>query len=185
MKIESFKGCEATINFILKLDGLFDILNSRSPWVRGFKSPLRLSNEATWRPFLLQSTTYLLGCIDISERPLWMAPKKTPFVGLAITAMSICGVFDDFIQTRKMNYILTYKFSQDHLETFFSSVRSVFFGMKCFVFILCHIKLFFDNSMIFLQKPKWLEQQSILFTVHENISEVAFAFKNKWTRWQL
>lgn len=131
------------MNFILKLDGLFDILNSRSPWGRGFKSPLRLSNEATWRPFLVQSVTYLLRCTDISGRPLWMTQKKTPFIGLSITAMSVCGVFDDFIQTRRMHYILTYKFSQDHLETFFCSVRSVFFEAKSFHFLIFLIPRFF------------------------------------------
>lgn len=34
------------------------------------------------------------------------------------------GTYTDFVVDGSMEYILTYKFSQDHLETFFSCVRS-------------------------------------------------------------
>ena len=51
LKLPAFKGSEATVLFIRTIDRLFDLMNSRSPLAHGYKSPLRLSNEAFWRPF--------------------------------------------------------------------------------------------------------------------------------------
>lgn len=122
-KLEQFKGCEATVTFIRTIDTLFDIMNSRNPWARNFKAPLKLNNEDTWRPFILDSIKYLLNCTDISGRPLWCTPKKTPFVGFTMSALSICGIFDDYVKTGLLSYLLTYKMSQDHLEVFFCAIR--------------------------------------------------------------
>ncbi|CAH0558622.1 unnamed protein product [Brassicogethes aeneus] len=124
MGIQEFKESEATTNFIRKVNCLFDILNSRSPQAKGFKSPLRISNENVWRPFLMETVQYLSRCTDVGGRPLWLTPKKTPFIGFSITSMSVCGIFDEFVKSGKLNYFLTYKVSQDHLEIFFCSVRS-------------------------------------------------------------
>lgn len=123
MQLPEFKGCEATANFITILDSLFDILNSKSPCAKGLKGPLNEYNEEIWKPTLLNSVQYILRCTDVSGRPLWMTPRKTPFIGFAVTAMSVCGIFDEFVKTKRMSYLLTYKFSQDHLETFFCSIR--------------------------------------------------------------
>lgn len=122
-KVEQFAGCEATITFIRIIDSLFDIMNSRNPHAKNFKAPLSLKNENKWRPFVLSSIKYLLNCSDVSGRPLWCTPKKTPFVGFTMSAISICNLFDDYVKTGKQSYLLTYKMSQDHLEVFFCAIR--------------------------------------------------------------
>ncbi|KAB0795977.1 hypothetical protein PPYR_10038 [Photinus pyralis] len=123
--LEEFKGSEATVDFIRKINDLFDLLNSRSPRASGFKAPLRLCNEAVWRPFILNTVHYLLRCTDVGGRPLHMTPKKTPFLGFAITSFSVCGIYDSLVKVEKLKYFLTYKVSQDHLEIFFCSIRQV------------------------------------------------------------
>lgn len=50
--------------------------------------------------------------------------RKTSFRGLIITLKSSVGIFKTWIQTNNIPYYLTYKGSQDHLELFFSAVRS-------------------------------------------------------------
>lgn len=40
-----FVDCYATIHFIRVLDRVFDVLNSRSPYGRGCKQPLKLSTK--------------------------------------------------------------------------------------------------------------------------------------------
>lgn len=121
--LKQFKGSEATVKFIRIIDSLFDIMNSKSPWAKSFKSPLNLKNEQIWRPHVMHSIQYLLNCTDISGRPLWCTMKKTPFIGFVISATSICGVFDELVTTGLLKYLLTYKMSQDHLEIFFCSIR--------------------------------------------------------------
>ena len=51
LHLPAFKNSEATVRFIRIIDRLFDFLNSRNPLAKGFKAPLRLSNEVFWRPF--------------------------------------------------------------------------------------------------------------------------------------
>jgi len=50
--VKEFQDCEATVKLIETIDWLFDILNSRSPYGKGFKKPLtrdRLAIEERWR----------------------------------------------------------------------------------------------------------------------------------------
>lgn len=54
------------------------------------------------------------------------ARKKTGFLGFFININSVKEVFEQFVASEKapLKYLLTYKLSQDHLELFFSAVRS-------------------------------------------------------------
>jgi len=36
LNLPDFKGCEATVKFIRTIDHLFDMLNSRNPFAKGF-----------------------------------------------------------------------------------------------------------------------------------------------------
>lgn len=52
--------------------------------------------------------------------------RKTGFLGFLICIESLKGLYADYVaQTNSpLNYILTYKISQDHLEIFFSAIRN-------------------------------------------------------------
>ena len=52
LKLPEFQKSEATVKFIRIVDRLFDLLNSRNPMAKGYKAPLRISNEMFWRPFI-------------------------------------------------------------------------------------------------------------------------------------
>ncbi|ELU17521.1 hypothetical protein CAPTEDRAFT_195474 [Capitella teleta] len=58
--VPHFENSAPTVEFIKRLDQLFDILNCRSVAGRGFKQPLRLSNSHVWLPFLSSTREYLL-----------------------------------------------------------------------------------------------------------------------------
>jgi len=47
-------------------------------------------------------------------------------LGLATAVKSIFSMADEFFSTTDYKYMLTYKFSQDHLEIFFSKIRQRF-----------------------------------------------------------
>lgn len=42
---EDFQGSEAIVEFIRFVDPLFDLLNARTPFGRGFKKPLNLAGK--------------------------------------------------------------------------------------------------------------------------------------------
>lgn len=83
MHLPNFEGCHATINFIKIIDKTFDILNSRVPWAFGYKAPLKLENESTWRPFLTDVIDYLANLTDVGGKHLWKTPKKRLFWDLS------------------------------------------------------------------------------------------------------
>lgn len=125
LKHPQFQGCEATVKFIRIFNELFDLANSRLPFAKGSKGPLRTQNEEMWRPFVLESIKYILHLKDAGKRFLWTTPKKTGFLGFVISLTSVMGIYDDYVKTKILSYFLTYKISQDHLELFFCAVRLV------------------------------------------------------------
>lgn len=50
--------------------------------------------------------------------------KRTGFIGLIVSLQSVVKIYEQLEQQKLgMNYLLTYKLSQDHIETFFSVIR--------------------------------------------------------------
>jgi len=125
LKREEFRGSDATVTFIRTADRLFDILNSRNVLSRGFKAPLRVENEGFWRPFLVSAVNYLKGLTLSNGQLVSNSLRKTCVVGFVVSATSALFLFDTHVkQQQQLKYLLTYKFSQDHLELFFALIRS-------------------------------------------------------------
>lgn len=130
MKLPDFVNCTATIKYIRTFDRLFDIFNSRNRLAKYSKSPLRLNNEHLWRPFLLETRLYLGTLRNTKKQLLTSSNRKTAFLGFMLDIDSIILMFDELVAgrgqsaTSPLNYLLTYKLSQDHLETFFGCIRS-------------------------------------------------------------
>ena len=124
-KISRFEGCEATVDFIRRIDRLFDILNSRNPLGKYSKAPLRLSNRSRWYPFLMETRTYLLSMRNESGTVMTSTNRKTAFIGFVLAIDSVIGLFNDLVApttSPPLQYLLTYKLSQDHLELFFGCI---------------------------------------------------------------
>ena len=120
-----FANAEETIRFICIIDKLFDLLNSRNPFGKGLKKPLSLYDAARWNSTIDTSISYLLSLTDKSGVPLIRHRRKTFILGF-ITASKSVRELDYLLLTRKDNpfqYILTYEFSQDHLELLFVCIR--------------------------------------------------------------
>ena len=125
MKLEEFRGSETTVNFIRTIDKLFDILNSRNPFAKGFKKPLQANNQHYWEDFLLSIPKYLQSIRDSNGNAVIGGRRKTAFLGFQMTALAVHAISVHLL-TRPVyafKYVLTYKMSQDHLELFFSKIR--------------------------------------------------------------
>ena len=120
------KDNEATVNFVRKIHHLFDLLNSRSPFARGFEAALRCHNMRYWTECLSELRDYISALKTVDGTLLLNHRRKTAFVGFIISISSVIGLATELL-TRDVNpfkYFLTYKLSQDHLELFFSKIRS-------------------------------------------------------------
>ena len=121
LKLKEFQGSEATVKFIGLFIHLFDILNSRNPCVKGYKSALRVQNQNIWMRFLDSAYHYISSLQDTDGKLMFTTHRKTGFVGFLVAIESTKGIFQDIVggQDAVLKYLLMYKFSQDHLELFF------------------------------------------------------------------
>ncbi len=128
LQLPQFAGCEPTCKFLEIFDRLFDMINSRNPIARGFKSPLRQDNERTNMAFLMEAYNYIIGLKEpgINGWPLVATGKNTAFLGFLVAIKSFKQLYDTYVgpPTSQLQYLLTYKFSQDHFELFFAAIRS-------------------------------------------------------------
>ena len=126
LKILQFQDSEETVKFLRIFDHLFDILNSRNPLAKGYKSPLRVSNKSSWDPFLDEAYQYILGPKNPDVQPMHTTRRKTGFLGFLVGIQSIKRIFQALAEANNvpLKYLLTYKLSQDHLELFFGAVRA-------------------------------------------------------------
>lgn len=122
---ENFLQCSATIEFVRKLDKIFDILNSRNPFGKGFKSPIRPQTLQYFREIFTETTNYFK-TLKVENVPLICHGRKTFAVGFILTMESTLALANDLfhLENNPFDYLMTYKCSQDHIELFFSCLRS-------------------------------------------------------------
>ena len=120
-----FSGAGGTIRFIRVIDRLFDLLNSKNPFAKGYKRPLRLVDQALWMSTIESSITYLSNLKDINGTSLLTHRRKTFVLGFITAAKSTRDLAVELLNDKinPFSYLLTYKFSQDHLELLFSCIR--------------------------------------------------------------
>lgn len=124
--LKEFFGCEGTVIFIKIINRIFDILNSRSLAAPGFKKALFEKNIESITEFAHDAITYLsnLKFADNNELVVY-SRRKTGFLGLIVGLKSGLELYNDLVRDHQLlSYIPLYKVSQDHLELFFSSIRS-------------------------------------------------------------
>jgi len=120
---DDFAHCDATMQYIRVIDRAFDLLNSRNPIAKGFKAPLRPTNQQFWRPFVDEAKSYLQAIKLSSGDQVCNTNRKTGVIGLITALTSFCTLFDTLVVGGPLKYILGYKFSQDHIELFFCAIR--------------------------------------------------------------
>ena len=67
-----------------------------------------------------------MGLKNTSDDLMYTTRRKTGFIGFMVAIESMKGIFAELVERKEapMKYILTYKFSKDHLELFFGAIRS-------------------------------------------------------------
>ena len=120
----NFYECSETVYFIHMIDKIFDILNVRNPFGKGYKAPIRPETMFYFEEVFNTATHYLKN-LKIDDVPILTHPRKTFALGFIITMKSTLGLAQDLfnLQHNPLKYFLSYKCSQDHLEIYFSCLR--------------------------------------------------------------
>lgn len=118
-----FLNADATINFTLRINNIFDILNSKKCADGEFKRPLCPENKEKMFEYMNESIEYIKQ-IRLSSELLIESKKKTGAKGLIIDMVSVMMFYNVYIETGILKEMSTYKFNQDPLESYFGRCRS-------------------------------------------------------------
>ena len=110
LTLPEFQGSEATVCFIRCIDRLFDFLNSRNPFGKSYKAPLRRTNEFIWQPQILAKLNYLKNIKNVEGKLMWNTRQYVPFVGMITAVISIIAIYDTYVKPEdsQIKYLLTY-----------------------------------------------------------------------------
>lgn len=133
MELSAFANVEPTANFLKLMNDLFDILDSKT-WSNGFKQALNKQNYARAFKKLDEAKSMLLNLeINMTNRQnisktvnVLQSPRSTGFLGLVVCIESAKRLFTELVLTPNapLTYLPLHKTSQDHIEIFFSVIRS-------------------------------------------------------------
>ena len=81
LKLKQFQVSEATVKFIRIINHLFDVLNSKNPRARCFKSAIHVTNKMTWEPFFNDAYSYIFALTDPPGKPMYCTHEKLGSLG--------------------------------------------------------------------------------------------------------
>lgn len=122
-----FFGSKATEEFIFLFNNLFDILNTRNLFGKRYSQPLQRSTEEMVFSELVRAKNYILNLKDSRGKLICDSGRKVGFIGFLVCIESLISLYDEYILSQEnqlLRFVLTYKLCQDHLEVFFSAIRS-------------------------------------------------------------
>ena len=123
LKLPQLSDVAATVKFFRMIDRLFDILNSQNRFAKEFKSVMKPENEKILRPFLGEVKGYLIG-LKLNGILLHQSPRKTTVLRFLATITSVITIYNEFVATKYISYLSTYRLSLDHIELTFNVVLS-------------------------------------------------------------
>lgn len=95
LNLYEFHNSQSTKRFIIKLNNIFDFLNTRNFLSKGvYNKPLKLINEQNIRKFITESIQYLQKLKDQNNELLINSKRKTGFVGFIVCLTSVRNLFD-------------------------------------------------------------------------------------------
>ena len=123
--LPGFKDSEATTHFIKQVDMIFDMLNIRYPFAKGYKTPVMKENLSLWLKQCDKVLSDLLSLKDPRQNLLIEGHDKTVIWGFTFSVCSLVSIAQEYLscECSPLQYILTYKFSQDHIQLLFNKIH--------------------------------------------------------------
>lgn len=129
LKLELFSNSDGTTKHLQIFNNLFDTMNSKLYHTdEGFKRPLSETTIHQFSELFEVSRRYINGLeiIEDGKRKSILKTKSfTPYFGFYHNTYSFAGIYKDYIIPNGHSEFFTFNVSQDHLETFFGSIRSM------------------------------------------------------------
>lgn len=134
---EDFVGCEPMVEFIRLNNNIFDVMNysCEKPTDGHFKAPLCEANIGKFRE-LFQQFEEFVSHMTIDEykkkknkgtptrKSVLKSRSSVGFFGFLTNIKSVLAIYSNYVENGVLDVFYTFQFSQDHLETYFSLIRS-------------------------------------------------------------
>jgi len=122
----------ATETLLEELDSLLEILISRSKFGSGYKAAVPRNSAKGKITMLAQTKQFLLSLEDSNGKKLTETKRRTCILGFCATIDSVVNLIQNLLLSEngihgiRLSYFLTYKLSQDHIQTMFGMIRRQF-----------------------------------------------------------
>jgi len=136
LKLSSqFGDTTGTCTYLPEFNKLFDRMNSRNPFGTSLKSPLSEKTKCEIFGDFKSGTEFILSLThtDFNEpvtkkmksdgKLVVCGARKKGFLGFLVNIKSYQKLYELYVQTNHLKYLLTFKTSQDHVELLFCSIR--------------------------------------------------------------
>ena len=102
-------------------------MNERNLCSLGFKKPFQKNNEKLIKEFLSEAEEYIRELKLINGISLLNSNRKTGFLGFLVSMRSLITLYNNLVGCLEpqLQFLMSYKMSQDHIEPFFSQIRSM------------------------------------------------------------
>jgi len=116
---------KATAQFCKIFNDAFDLLNVRSKFskLKKHSVPLTDDNFNKLKDYADTLENYILQLKDNNNKSILLGNRKIGFLGFIVCLRNMFDLFKE-LKNVGLQYLLTFKINQDHLETFFSALQS-------------------------------------------------------------
>lgn len=125
LKLSEFSQASATVTFCKYFNDILDLMNSRN-----------LCNKTETKRAITKTNLFIIkdkietfisyiNSLKIRNSPVLQSARKTAFIGFIIDLQNVVALAEELFDVNTIDFLLTYKLSQDHLETFFSLIRQM------------------------------------------------------------
>lgn len=123
--VQGFDDTMGTAKFCLMFNNMFDLLNCRNKFSKKnvYNIPIDVHSFDNLKKSSQEFESYIMSLKNESGTPILQTNRKTGFLGFIICMRNLFNLFVD-LNKEGQEYLLSFKLSQDPLETFFSAIRS-------------------------------------------------------------
>lgn len=123
---DGFAECSTTIQYIRYINDAFDIMNTKDTEKENvFKQAINPKNEEAVFTFFNKLIDYLKQLRFADGTRIISTPCRAAFRGFIINAINFKCIYEELVKSDLLSCLPTFKFSQDHLESFFGRIRSL------------------------------------------------------------
>lgn len=126
-KCDQFKNCDATVNFIRIINDVFDVINSSTSESKvGFKRPITKTTANELFARFDDALEYLPKLkVEGESKSIFNSSSSTTFIGFYNDMLNFKRMYADYVECDKIDALVAHRFCQDHIESFFGSIRSM------------------------------------------------------------